>query len=128
MEKKVIRVSEVILMLENGQNRTAIGDHYGLNKRELEYLFKHEKLKNRRPSKPKPELGIEVFDDMQEPDSAGSDITLDSASSNPLDVAPLEEDGFISSYPLTESESHDVSVDQDEPGEVLSDTEAEEVL
>lgn len=50
-EKIEIRISDVIMMLEEGKTREQIGEHYGLNKAETTLLFKHEKLKGRRPKK-----------------------------------------------------------------------------
>jgi len=60
-EKKQIKVTDVIAMLENGMTRSEINEHYGLNPREVKLLWSHPKLINRKPSKYK--IGISIVDD-----------------------------------------------------------------
>ena len=50
-EKVEIRLSEVIMLLEEGNTREQIAEHFGLNKAEVTMLFQHEKLKGKRPKK-----------------------------------------------------------------------------
>lgn len=62
-EKKQIKVSEVIALIENGKTRSQIREELGLSLQELAVLFKHPKLKNRRA---KSVPTIEIIDDLEE--------------------------------------------------------------
>lgn len=49
MEKRPIKVSEVLALLEQGNDRTAIRTQLDLTHAEMASLFKHPKLKNKKP-------------------------------------------------------------------------------
>ena len=50
-EKKKITVTQVLADLANGIDRKGIREKYGLKQAELELLFQHPKLKNRKVKK-----------------------------------------------------------------------------
>ncbi len=60
MEKRVIKTSEVLELLEIGKTRKEIGEMYNLSDSDLKRLFKHPTLKGRRSKK---ELDFIVEDD-----------------------------------------------------------------
>lgn len=62
-EKKVVRISEVIDMLENGKTRPEIREELGLTASEITLLFKHPQLKGRRAKQP---TNLEIIDDWAE--------------------------------------------------------------
>lgn len=51
MEKKVISIKEVLTLLDQGKSRKEINEHFNLNPKEIEALWNHPKLKNKRPAK-----------------------------------------------------------------------------
>lgn len=51
MEKRVIKMSEILEDLEQGLTRTEIKEKYSLTVREMGVLFSHPNLKNRKPKK-----------------------------------------------------------------------------
>lgn len=46
--RPVINVKDVLAFLEDGKTREQIREHYGLSKRDLTLLFKHEELKGKK--------------------------------------------------------------------------------
>ena len=47
-EKKQIKISDVLQMLEDGKNRQEIGKELGIVPREVKMLFEHPKLKGKK--------------------------------------------------------------------------------
>lgn len=47
--KKEIKISEVLDLLNQGKDRAGIREHYGLTHQEMQSLFQHPKLKNKKP-------------------------------------------------------------------------------
>ena len=47
-EQKSISIKAVLQDLENGLNRVKIGEKYGINPKEVKYLFEHPKLKGKK--------------------------------------------------------------------------------
>lgn len=68
-DKKQIKVSEVINLLNEGNNREQIAEHFGLTNAETKLLFSHEKLVNLRARKKKKEPSFEVLDDTETEES-----------------------------------------------------------
>ena len=69
-----IKISQILDDLERGVTRTSdspgykselgsIKDNYNLTEKELKYLFKHPKLKNKKPKLP---VLIQIIDDTEE--------------------------------------------------------------
>jgi transposase len=58
-----IKVSEVLAMLNNGQDRRQIAKHYGVTLATIKEVFKHEKLKGARV---KPRTPVDLVDDTVE--------------------------------------------------------------
>lgn len=50
-DRKQIKVSEVLNLLDQGKNRADIQAHYELSHSEMKRLFQHEKLKGKKPKK-----------------------------------------------------------------------------
>ena len=48
MSEKTISISAVLVDLENGVTRKGIEDKYGINTKEVKYLFEHPKLKGKK--------------------------------------------------------------------------------
>lgn len=46
--RPVINVKDVLALLEDGKTREQIREHYGLTKRDIVLLFKHEDLKGKK--------------------------------------------------------------------------------
>ncbi len=76
-EKKQISVKKVLSLLEEGYTRTpdkkgylgdgkSISEYYGLTPLQVAQVFKHDKLKNKKTRKPKPEPTFVVVDDTNE--------------------------------------------------------------
>ena len=59
-----LSVSGILLDLENGLDRTAIATKYGLTSGEVAEVFKHPKLKNKRPNRKV--TRITLIDDTEE--------------------------------------------------------------
>jgi len=69
--KREIKISEVLDLLNQGNDRAAIREHYGLTHQEMSALFQHPKLKNR---KPKSQPSFVLVDDTEENEEVnGSD-------------------------------------------------------
>ena len=51
MEKPIVRISDVLDLLDNGKSREQIAEHYGLTMADVRRLFKHEKLKGKKAKK-----------------------------------------------------------------------------
>jgi hypothetical protein len=62
-EKKQIKVTEILTDLENGLTRKEIKVKYNLTFKEMQEVFKHEKLRFKK-TRQKP--NIEVIDDTEE--------------------------------------------------------------
>lgn len=60
MEKRVIKTSEILELLEIGKTRKEIAEMYNLSDSDLKRLFKHPTLKGRRSKK---ELDFIIEDD-----------------------------------------------------------------
>lgn len=58
MAKKQIVIEDIKEMLENGKTRKEINEFYGLNPKEIKYLWGIEELKHSKPSKYS--IGIEI--------------------------------------------------------------------
>lgn len=58
-----IKTSEVLAMLNNGQDRRAIAKHYGVTLATIKEVFKHPKLAGARV---KPRTPVELIDDSPE--------------------------------------------------------------
>lgn len=65
MEKRKIKLSGVIELIDNGSKRPEIQEYYGLTGREMQALFQHPLLKNRRAKKTE-ELSFELVEDLEE--------------------------------------------------------------
>lgn len=65
MEKRKIKLSEVIELIDNGSKRPEIQEHYGLTGKEMQALFQHPQLKNRRAKRTE-ELSFELIEDIEE--------------------------------------------------------------
>lgn len=63
MEKRQIKVSDVLALLEQGKDRAAIKQELSLTHAEMSTLFQHSKLKNK---KPKVQSSFELVDDTDE--------------------------------------------------------------
>jgi len=63
MEKRQIKVSDVLALLEQGKDRAAIKQELSLTHAEMTALFQHSKLKNK---KPKTQPTFELVDDTDE--------------------------------------------------------------
>lgn len=63
MEKRQIKVSDVLTLLEQGKDRAAIKQELSLTHAEMTALFQHSKLKNK---KPKVQPTFELVDDTEE--------------------------------------------------------------
>lgn len=89
--KREIKVSEVIALLEAGKSREEIGTELGLTKAEVTALFKHPSLKGKKAKK---QLDFVVVDDI-------SDVTLETQEE---EETPTEEyqDGFQGGEPQEE--------------------------
>lgn len=101
MSEIQIKISDVINLLEEGNNREAIATHYGLEKNEVNELFKHPSLKGKRPKKAKPAPRFTIVDDTVE------DSTTDEGITNPSsdNAAITTSDSFIK--PVTDIERKD---------------------
>lgn len=66
MSKQQISLAGVIGLIEAGKSRTAIGEHYGLNKSDVDRMFKHPDLKGRRQKK---EAAFTLIEDWKEGDA-----------------------------------------------------------
>lgn len=62
-EKKQVKVSEVLGLLDQGKSRKEIREALGLTIAELQFLFQNPKLKNK---KAKSQMALEVVDDTHE--------------------------------------------------------------
>lgn len=105
-EKVKINLSEVINMLEEGTSREKIGEYFGLNKAETTLLFKHEKLKGRRPKKIP---NFVIVDDTSETIVSQEEPTV-TLSDNPVG----ELDFFESEQEVLESELANNNIEQQE--------------
>lgn len=72
MEKRQIKVSEVLALLEKGKDRAAIKQELGLTHADMSTLFKNPKLKNK---KPKVQSSFELVDDTEETTEATAEET-----------------------------------------------------
>jgi hypothetical protein len=63
-EAVVLSISGILNDLENGLDREKIGEKYGLEKWEVNELFKHPKLKNRKAKKVK-KVSFTLVDDTE---------------------------------------------------------------
>lgn len=63
MEKRQIKVSDVLALLEQGKDRAAIKQELDLTHAEMAALFQHSKLKNK---KPKVQASFILFDDTED--------------------------------------------------------------
>lgn len=65
VEKKVIKISEVIECLDKSMDRTAIAAHFSISKKECVVLFQNPKLKGLKPRK-KDVVSFVLEDDTEE--------------------------------------------------------------
>lgn len=99
-EKKQITVSEILSKLESGVTRDQIKEEYGLSHREMQELFRHPKLKNRKTRK---EVSFELVDDTEEGDNTSEEEevpveeTQAEVQAEIPDVEAVEEGGMFSS-------------------------------
>lgn len=77
-EKKQVKISEVLLMLESGKDRKTIRKELGLNAAQGSVLFKHEALKGKRVRKGVENL--EIIDDAPAKESGKEQETATEAS------------------------------------------------
>jgi transcriptional regulator len=59
-EKKLITVSQILDLLNEGKTRKEIKEELNLTENEIKFVFKHPKLKGKKAKKP---LSIELVDD-----------------------------------------------------------------
>lgn len=97
--KREIKVSEVIALLEAGKSREEIGAELGLTRAEVTALFKHPSLKGKKAKK---QLDFVVVDDT-------SDVTLETQEEEETPTEEFHQDGF-----------------QEEPQEELQEEEEEQ--
>lgn len=86
-EKKQIKVSEVLALLEAGQDRATIRETLGLTHQEMASLFQHPKLKHK---KPKTSPSFTLIDDTEE---AVEETTPSSSSEGTSEVVAGENEG-----------------------------------
>lgn len=73
MEKRKIKLSEVIELIDNGSKRPEIQEHYGLTGKEMQALFQHPQLKNRRAKRTE-ELSFELIEDIEEEEEVVQEV------------------------------------------------------
>lgn len=102
MEKRVIKMSEILADLDNGLTRLEIKTKYELTGRELISLFSHPSLKNRKPKK-KLELSF-IFED----DVVDDIVERDGEKHSDHIEEPVEKNEELRVYPMTLEESSDI--------------------
>jgi hypothetical protein len=83
-EKKQIRVSDVLALLDDGKNRAEIQEHYDLSHSDMKKLFQHEKLKGKKPRK---QSSFELVDDTIEETSTDTNVSQDSVANTDSDAS-----------------------------------------
>ena len=70
-ERPTIKVSQIIIDLDNGLGRPQIKEKYSLTAAELKFLFSVDALKKRRPKRALNKINFTLVDDVSEtPDSS----------------------------------------------------------
>lgn len=87
-EKKQITVSAVLDALAQGKTREDIKKEYDLSHRELQTLFKHPKLKNKKTHK---ELSFELIDDTAE-EAPAADVQPEEARTEEVIAEEVHEE------------------------------------
>lgn len=87
MEKRVIKMSEILEDLEQGLTRAEIKEKYSLTVREMGVLFSHPNLKNRKPKK-KLELSFVFEEDVVTQQETVQNEVVKSGNVEPGNVEP----------------------------------------
>ncbi len=110
-QRKQIKISDVIHLLDDGNTREQIAEALDLNTTEIKALFEHPKLKGRRAKKKK-ELSFEIVDD----------LIADEPQSNVEEGRPSSQNFFEEEQEETPMISQDEEVD----GEMSQEDDSEE--
>ena len=87
--KVAIKIKDVLALLNEGKVREEIASHYGISRADVNALFQHPELKNKKPRKP---LGFVIVD--EEEDVAVTDVAVtetDQELQNNMDETAPEE-------------------------------------
>jgi predicted xylose isomerase-like sugar epimerase len=79
-ETKVITVSGVLADLDNGMDRKAIANKYGLTIEEVRAMFQHPTLKGKRPKRALKKITFTLVDDTTSEDE--SELTTSTVEDN----------------------------------------------
>lgn len=112
MEKKVIKMSEILADLDNGLTRSEIKTKYELTGREMASLFSHPSLKSRKPKK-KLELSFIFEEDVvaetsKEESSKEEVLNTEIVTKQPIEATIPVETDFTSEYPTAPVENTEV--------------------
>jgi hypothetical protein len=107
MEKKVIKMSEILTDLDNGLTRLEIKAKYELTGREMASLFSHPSLKSRKPKK-KLELSFIFEEDVDVAVEEKVEEKVEEAPSSIAREELIEKNDESMVYPMTFEESTDV--------------------
>lgn len=115
MEKRTIRVSDILKMLEEGKERPVIKQELGLTNAEMKQLFSHPKLKGLKAKKPS---SIILVDDLEEE-------TINSYTVAATEVQPVNEE--ISPIEPTEQDLAVAEEDASQEYEITQKDSEEEI-
>ena len=87
-EKREIKVSEVLTMLEEGKSRKEIKTELGISHNEMRQLFKHPQLVGRKAKQP---LSFDIVDDVTEPGDVQEETSAD------VETEEIQDDEFTGS-------------------------------
>lgn len=91
MEKRVIKMSEILEDLEQGLTRAEIKEKYSLTAREMGVLFSHPNLKNRKPKK-KLELSFVFEEDVVTQQETVQNEVVESGDVEPKTLTEYKEE------------------------------------
>ena len=95
--KVAIKIKDVLALLNEGKVREEIASHYGISKADVNALFQHPELKNKKPRKP---LGFVIVDEEEdvavtETNQEPQKYMVETASEEVLQSPGLDEEDLV---------------------------------